>query len=179
MRPLFTIFALAVCLASSSSAFAGISSAKLAEIELRSEEYLSHVADGLLPSQDLSACYPTNSQECVKFIAGSYSSTSEKIAAVKACSGNFGTDCVKFIAGSYSSTSDKIAAATACKGNTNLDCVKFIAGSYSSTSDKLAAAQACTFVELDCVKYVAGSYSSTSEKLEAARACGAGPRHRQ
>jgi hypothetical protein len=119
------------------------------------------------------ACNPTSpSADCINFVAGSYPSSDEKLAAARACTGVSSVDCVKFIAGSYPSFDERVKAASACKNNVNLDCVQFVAGSYPSFDERTKAGLACENADVNCVKSVVGSYPNFNERVKAAQACG-------
>jgi len=109
--------------------------------------------------------------DCISYVAGSYSSQSDRIKAASACIGNRGVECAKYVAGDYESMDSRVASARSCSHVRDLACVKFVAGDYATSSDRNEAAQASKNSNFECVKSVIGSYLTRSDRISAAKAC--------
>lgn len=152
------------------SAFAGISQKTRAEMKSRSDFYFLLVANGERLNEEAGECHPSP-KACVEYVAGSFSSTEDRISAARACAGNYGDACAKWAAGSFAQLSDRLAAAKACRDNRTLDCAVYVAGSFANLGDRLSSAAACAGADVECVKYVAGNFASLEQRIAAAKSC--------
>lgn len=157
-------------LAVSTSAFAGISEKARLEMNFRSDFYFLLVANGERVNEEAGECNPSP-KACIEYVAGSFSRTEDRMAAARACVGNYGDACVKWAAGSFAELSDRLSAAKACRDNRTLDCAVYVAGSFASRGDRLSAAAACAGADVECVKYVAGDFASLEQRIAAAKSC--------
>lgn len=168
MKYLLVLWVLA---ASMSSAIADTAAKEKAEMKSRASTYFLFMAEDERPqASDPQSCIPST-QECIVFVSGAYSSSDQRIAAAKACIGNYGAECVKWVSGAYPSFDNRVAAAKSCRGNRAIDCAVFVAGSYASQEQRLAAVAACSDASVECVKYVAGAYASFEQRIESANTC--------
>ena len=110
--------------------------------------------------------------QCVKFVAGDYPSSDERVNAARACAGVQSVECVKFVAGNYPNSDERVNAAKTCAGVVDVECIKFVAGNYPNSDERNEAVLACKYASVDCVKEVAGNYPNFSERVAAAKACG-------
>jgi hypothetical protein len=169
--PMKTFLILALGLVSATSAFAAVSAKERVELTSRSATYFltaGNAAETAAPAE----CGPAPStQACITFVAGAYPSSDERIAAARACVGNYGDTCATWAAGAYPSYDVRVVAARACRNNLSTDCAAFVAGAYPSYDQRIAGVSACQNADFDCVKYVAGAYPSYDQRIAAAKSC--------
>jgi hypothetical protein len=154
-----------------STSFAGLTATEEAKIRHQADAYFLMFADQASMDPEPGECKPPRSQACILFVAGSFPSSDVRIAAAKACVGNYGAECATWVAGSFSNFDTRVTAARVCRGARSVDCAQFVAGSFPSSDLRHAAAAACKDATVECVKFVAGDFASTDTRLAAAKAC--------